>query len=92
MGTEYPEEKTAVNKAEMAGFFVRKVTWPGHPSAPDRVFSREDRGTVYIEFKRPGKEPTAKQYREHDRMRKAGMEVHWFDNWKDALDCLGVPW
>jgi hypothetical protein len=84
-------ERTAHNLAERAGFFARKVRWEGRVSAPDHVFSREDRGTVWIEFKKPDKEPTEAQYREHKRMRDAGMEVHWADSVQQALDILGIP-
>jgi hypothetical protein len=83
-------EKTAHNKAERAGFFARKVRWEGRVSAPDHVFSREDRGAVWIEFKKPGEEPTEAQNREHKRMRAAGMEVHWADSAPQALAILGV--
>ena len=79
-----------VRRAENAGFFVRKVGWPGRKHAPDRVFAHEDRGTVWIEFKRPGETPRPGQKREHERMRKAGMEVHVCDCAEDALRILGL--
>lgn len=81
-------EGPVVTRAENAGYFVRKVGWLGRKSAPDRVFSRADRGTVWIEFKDEGEEATLLQSREHDRMRTAGMEVHVCDNVHDALRIL----
>lgn len=83
-------ESPVVKRAERAGFFVRKVAWFGRKGAPDRVFSRADRGTVWIEFKKPGKEPGLLQREEHKRMRAAGMEVHWCDNIDDAMRILGL--
>lgn len=83
-------EMPVVKRAEAAGFFVRKVEWPGRKGAPDRVFAREDRGVVWIEFKAPGEKPRLSQIREHERMRAAGMEVHVCDNVRDALDILGI--
>lgn len=83
-------ELPVVKRAEAAGFFVRKVEWPGRKGAPDRVFSREDRGTVWIEFKAPGEKPRRSQIIEHDRMRAAGMEVHVCDDIADALEILGI--
>lgn len=83
-------ERGVVKPAEQAGFFVRKAQWAGRKSAPDRVFARKDRGTVWIEFKRPGEKPTLLQAREHERMQAAGMEVHVCDNVNEALRILGI--
>lgn len=81
-------EMPVVRAAEAAGYFVRKVQWVGRRSAPDRLFARKDRGQVYIEFKAPGKTATLAQQQEHDRMRKAGIEVHTCDNIDDAMRLL----
>lgn len=81
-------ELPVVAMAEKEGFFVRKVQWVGRRSAPDRLFARKDRGQVYIEFKAPGKTATLAQQQEHDRMRKAGIEVHTCDNIDDAMRIL----
>lgn len=81
-------ENPVVTRAERAGYFVRKVGWVGRRSAPDRVFAREDRGEVWIEFKDKGEVPTRLQLNEHKRMRSAGMEVHVCDNINDALRVL----
>lgn len=83
-------ETYVVRRAERAGYFVRKVGWLGRRSAPDRVFSHVDRGTVWIEFKDTGEVPTTLQEREHARMRAAGMEVHVCDNVISALRILGL--
>lgn len=81
-------ENPVVFRAERAGYFCRKLSWVGRRSAPDHLFAREDRGTVYIEFKDEGEVPTRLQLREHERMRAAGMEVHVCDNIVDALRIL----
>lgn len=83
-------EMPVVRRAEAAGFFVRKVQWPGRRHAPDRIFAHERRGIVFIEFKRPGESPRVGQRREHERMRKAGIEVHVCDSVQDALHILGL--
>ena len=83
-------EMPVVKRAETAGYFVRKASWPGRKGAPDRVFAREDRGTVWIEFKAPGEVPRRSQVLEHERMRKAGMEVHVCDCVDDALRILWI--
>lgn len=51
-----------------------KFSSPGNSSVPDRMFIRN--GFVFfIEFKRPGKKPTANQLEEHKLMREKGMIV-----------------
>lgn len=81
-------ELPVVVRAEAAGYYVRKVSWIGRRSAPDRLFARKDRGTVYIEFKRPGEGATLAQRLEHKRMIAAGIEVHVCDNIDDAMRIL----
>jgi hypothetical protein len=83
-------EGPVVFKAERAGFFVRKVQWIGRRDCTDRIFARDDRGTVWMEFKRPGAEPRSGQVREHEKMRKAGMEVHVVDSVAEGLRILGI--
>jgi len=83
-GVEIP----VVRRAVRAGYFARKVSWVGRVGAPDYLFARTDRGSVFIEFKAPGKTPRASQAREHKRMRDAGIEVHVCDNVTDALRIL----
>lgn len=81
-------ESPVCKKAERAGYFVRKVAWTGRKDAPDRIFSRKDRGTVWIEFKAPGEAPRLSQTMEHDKMRAAGMEVHVVDSIHQGLKIL----
>lgn len=83
-------EMPVVRRAEKAGFFVRKVQWPGRRHAPDRLFAHAERGLVFIEFKRPGETPRRGQTREHQKMRAAGIEVHVCDSVQDALQILGL--
>lgn len=90
MADELSIELPVVRRAERAGFFVRKVNWQGRRNAPDRVFSRRDRGTVWIEFKAPNEPARFGQVEEHKEMREAGMEVHVCDNIDDALRILGI--
>lgn len=83
-------ENHVCSVAAKAGFFVRKLAYPGRNHAPDRLFAREDRGAVFIEFKRPGEVPRRGQFLEHERMREAGLEVHVCDDVQDALRILGI--
>lgn len=82
-------ESPVVVRAERAGWFCRKVSWPNRIGAPDRVFIKGGR-VVWIEFKDDGKEARLSQQLEHDRMRAAGAEVYVCDNVSDALRILGL--
>lgn len=85
---EIAVEGPVVKIAERHGYFVRKVRWEGRRHAPDRLFSRRDRGSVFIEFKRPGERARRGQEIEHRKMRKAGIEVYVCDSIADALNIL----
>ena len=82
-------EMPVVKRAEKAGWFVRKLAWPGRIGAPDRVFIKDGR-VVWIEFKDAGKRPRKSQELEHDRMKAAGAELYWCDNVLEALQILGI--
>ena len=82
-------EGTACNKAEKAGWLVRKVKWIGRVGAPDRMFIKNGQ-IILMEFKKSGKEPSVKQEREHDRFRSQGVEVYLVDDWRVAVDIWGV--
>ena len=88
-GPEYRIEAEVVNRAEAAGFVVRKVSWIGRRGAPDRVFLGGGR-CIWIEFKAPGEVPEGQQARELERLKKAYAEVYVCDNVKAALDILGI--
>lgn len=67
-------EKALVDRVKRAGGEVRKVAWPGRVGAPDRVVMLPG-VLIWVELKRPGKEPTLHQLREHERMRRMGQTV-----------------
>lgn len=68
-------------KATAAGALVRKMIWPGHRGAPDRLVIwccplRHD----FVELKAPGKKPDPHQVREHDKLRALGCAVFTLDS------------
>ncbi|MEQ1519703.1 MAG: VRR-NUC domain-containing protein [Aestuariivirga sp.] len=83
-------EKAFTAKVKAAGGEIRKVKWIGRKGAPDRVVMLN--GMVWwVEFKAPGKRPTAQQASEHRRMRKMGMLVLVIDHfvvdwWRPELN------
>jgi len=92
MGGGGPEdviETTVCNKAERAGWLVRKVAWPGRTAAMDHVFAKGGR-IVWIEFKQRGKTPNVLQAREIGRWMAAGAEVYSISSIHDGLKVLGL--
>lgn len=81
-------EKHLRKQATAAGALVRKMIWPGHRGAPDRLVIwpalRVDLGwrpaIDFIELKAPGKKPDPHQEREHERLRAAGCTVIVLDS------------
>lgn len=82
-------EKQCVKLAEDAGWFVRKVTWPGRRGAPDRVFIKDGQ-TVWVEFKDPDGRLAELQKREIAKMQAAGAKVHVFCTVRDFRNVMGV--
>lgn len=75
-------------KATAAGALVRKMIWPGHRGAPDRLVIwppvRADLGwrpfIDFVELKAPGKKPDPHQEREHEKLRGVGCPVFVLDS------------
>jgi len=77
-------------KATAAGALVRKMVWPGHRGAPDRLvvwpgsfaFMSDDAEAVvhFIELKRPGGTLEDHQVREHEKLRSMGCAVYILDS------------
>jgi hypothetical protein len=79
-------------KATAAGALVRKMIWPGHRGAPDRLVIwpnpqpwLNDRGLPsalvdFVELKAPGRKPDPHQEREHEKLRAMGCAVYTLDS------------
>lgn len=72
-------EKAFTAQVKAAGGEIRKLKWLGRKGAPDRVLMINSH-VWWIEFKAPGKKPSAQQRSEHRRMRKMGMRVLVIDH------------
>jgi hypothetical protein len=83
-------------RVEAYGGEVRAVSWLGRKNAPDvlALFPQSIPDPVapptYVETKRPGKDATAAQAREHERMRAAGCVVRMVRN-EQELDAWLPP-
>lgn len=96
-------EKYLVAQVEAHGGEVRKVKWIGRNSAPDRFVMLPSKRmaqtidcawcnpkglSIWVELKAPGKEPTAAQVREHNRMRRVGQTVVVIDSLEGVDELL----
>lgn len=89
-------EKHLRKQATAAGALVRKLIWPGHRGAPDRlvIWPEEPSWAAgdglparvdFVELKAPGKKPDPHQEREHARIRATGCRVFTLDS-LEAVD------
>lgn len=61
------------------GLLALKFVSPARNGVPDRMVITLA-GTVFVELKRPGEEPTRLQKAMHHKMRRFGAEVHVLDS------------
>jgi uncharacterized protein YcbX len=80
-------ERKAGAYAIRLSYWHRKFRSPGKRSAPDRIFANRFGFVMFLEFKSPGKKPTALQLDEHAAMRANGLIVYVVDN-LDAAKAL----
>ena len=84
-------EDAYVLHAAVAGVSAIKCEVPGWRNWPDRFnLIGTTRQVFFIEFKRPGEEPSPGQYYRHSELRKLGHHVYWCDNFLDAYDMLQI--
>lgn len=87
--TAFPDDrerdvrKYLKTRLKAMGGELRKVRWTGRNGAPDELVMLPKRWSptvrparcIWVELKRPGKEPTTQQAREHERLRFCGALV-----------------
>lgn len=89
-------EKHLRTKATAAGALVRKMVWPGHRGAPDRLVIWAENPDYaagdglptridFVELKRPGGTLEDHQVREHEKLRSMGCAVLTLDS-LEAVD------
>lgn len=72
-------ERAVCEHAKGLGCIVIKMATPGHRGMPDRLFLHQGKA-FFIEFKAPGKLPTALQLHWLLRIHEAGINCGWVDN------------
>jgi hypothetical protein len=78
--TEASIEKAVCEYARARDCMVRKMNGLGYAGWPDRMFITATGHVFWIEFKRPGYEPTPVQYALHERLRDRLHEVFVVDD------------
>ena len=84
MLTEAQIEKYVVEYAINLGCYVRKFSSPNHRGVPDRLFLSPSGVVFFIEFKAPGKVPTALQLKEMNLINNRQGNAHWVDSATDG--------
>lgn len=73
-------EKDSCDYVRERGGIPYKFTSPARVNVPDRLHALPRGISVFIEYKATGKEPSAGQYREMQRLIDLGHHVYWTDN------------
>lgn len=73
-------ESKVVEYAKSKGLLPYKFSSPARAAVPDRLFITIHGTVFFIEFKRPGKEATPAQHREHMKLRDQGVRVFVIDD------------
>ena len=77
-------ENKVCRYAREKGWVAYKFTSPNRRNVPDRLFINPYGYVAFIEFKAPGKKPTAGQLREIERLMGRNIDVFVVDNVEDG--------
>ena len=80
-------ERKCCQWAKAQGWLVFKFVSPSNRGVPDRLFIKDGRH-VFIEFKAPGKHPTALQQRTAEKMLEQGATVYVIDSVEDFINVM----
>ena len=87
-------ERAVCAYAKAKGCLVMKLAGPNQKGQPDRMFIKDGK-VLFIEFKAPGKLPTALQLMWLMDLNLHGAHVAWCDDieaGKRLIDLLTTPW
>lgn len=88
---EHHIEAYLCKRIKELGGIAYKFTSPQRRSVPDRLCVLPKGYVLFIEVKRPGKEPTDAQYRELERLRDLNQWATWVST-KGQIDQLYNTW
>lgn len=66
--------------AKAEGLLFINIEGKSYNGFPDTLAGKASAGGIFIEFKRPGKEPTPQQWVRLHELREAGIEAWWTDS------------
>ena len=81
-------EKKVCDYVKKIGGIAYKFTSPARRNVPDRLMVLPGGVIFFMEFKAPGKTPTAGQHREMTRLRERGTTVHWTDDVIEGIEMI----
>jgi len=81
-------EAYLVKRVHALGGEIRKVSWPGHRGAPDRLVMFKRGRLFWIELKTPRGTLSPLQVREHTRLRLMGQKIFIVRSKSEVEDCL----
>ena len=88
MATHETELEKSFNRiAKEHGWLPFKFVSPGNRAVPDRLYFRAG-VTVLLEWKLPGKTPTAHQWHWLDQFRRQGFQAEYVDSHDIASDII----
>lgn len=89
MSSEAQIEKAVCDYARKRGAIVMKLSGMNQKGQPDRMFLHDGR-VVFVEFKKPGNEPTRLQWKWLKELQAQGFTAFWTDNVKIGKDMLAM--
>lgn len=82
-------ERKVVEWCRRHGLLTYKFVSPNNRGVPDRLIICTRSGCIlFLEFKQRGAKPTALQLHEMERLRSAGCNVHWADDYDEITALL----
>lgn len=76
MESEKDTEKYLREEIKKLGGIAYKFVSPGNTGVPDRLVCLPGGGVVFVELKSEGRQSTAKQKQQQDRLRALGFDVY----------------
>ena len=81
-------EHKVVEWCRRHGLLTYKFTSPSSRGVPDRIVICPGGSILFLEFKQRGAKPTALQLHEMERLRAAGCNVRWGDDYDEIVALL----
>ena len=82
-------EKAVCAYAKLKGCLIIKLAGQNQRGQPDRLFIRSGR-CLFVEFKAPGKHPTALQLKWLANLNDQGMNAMWCDSIERGKDQINI--